>query len=195
MVSRTTATVPLMYFLSASVCGISLALVSCIWFSGCATHRAYFGHESTDLGVFQPGSERTAAEVVTGSPERIESAEQGYTAYYLYDRGYVGRIEAQDMATKIVYVPVMAWGELLTLGLLGAALDHCQEVCQKGQLAVHYDPSDRLVAVESVELPDTHPLLDGCTYNAPASMFSFCMAIRDMLRPSTLPPAKDVSVR
>jgi len=194
-VQRNAAVAPLLYSISTSVPGVFLAAVCCISFSGCASHRAYFGHESTDLGVFQPGSERTAAEVVTGVPDRIESAEQGYTAYYVYDRGYVGRMEAQDMATKIVYVPVMAWGELLTLGLLGAALDHCQEVCQKGQLAAHYDSSDRLLTIESAELPDTHPLLDGCMYNAPASMFSFCMAIRDMVRPSTLPSAKNVPVQ
>jgi hypothetical protein len=184
-----------MYLIPTSVPGVSLTIACCIWFSGCASHRAYFGHESTDLGLLQPGSERAAAEVVTGVPERIESGEQGYTAYYVYDRGYVGRIEAQDMATKIAYVPIMAWGELVTLGLLGAALDHCQEVCQKGQLAAHYDLSDRLLTTESAELPDTHPLLDGCTYNAPASMFSFCMAIRDMARPSTLPPAKVVPIQ
>ena len=181
-----------MYCLSASVRGTSLVLVFFIWLSGCATHRAYFGHESTDLGVFQHGRERADTEVVTGIPERIEYGEQGYTACYLYDRGYVGRIEEQDMAAKIAYVPIMAWGELLTMGVLGVSLDHCQEVCQKGQLAVHYDPSDRLVATESLELPDTHPLLDGCIYNAPASMMSLCMAIRDMVRPSTLPPYKDI---
>ena len=96
------------------------------------------------------------------------------------------------MATKIAYVPIMAWGELLTMGMLGVSLDHCQEVCQKGQLAVHYDLSDQLVATESLELPDTHPLLDGCMYNASASMMSFCMAIRDMVRPSTLPSDKDI---
>ncbi len=194
-VQRNTTGIPLIYFIAAPVCAVSLALVCCIWFSGCASHRAYFGHASTDLGVFQPGTERTAAEVVTGIPERIEAGEQGYTAYYVYDRGYVGRIEAQHTATKIAYVPIMAWGELLTLGLLGAALDHCQEVCQKGQLAAHYDLSDRLVTTESAALPDTHPLLDGCTYNAPASMFSFCMAIRDRVRPSTLAPAKDVPIQ
>jgi len=181
-----------MYCLSASVRGTSLLPLFFIWLSGCATHRAYFGHESTDLGVFQHGRERAATEVVTGIPERIEYGEQGYTAYYLYDRGYVGGIEQQDMATKIAYVPIMAWGELLTMGMLGVSLDHCQEVCQKGQLAVHYDLSDQLVATESLELPDTHPLLDGCMYNASASMMSFCMAIRDMVRPSTLPSDKDI---
>ena len=168
------------------------ALGVCLLLSGCAAHRAYFGHDSTDLGELAPGSERAATEKLTGTPEHIEYGEGGYTAYYLYDRGYVGRIEAQDVATKIVYVPIMAWGELLTLGLLGVSLHHCQEVCQKGQLAVRYDPSDQLVAIESRNLPDTHPLLDGCTYNAPASMISFCMAIQEMVRPSTLLPADEV---
>jgi len=82
----------------------------------------------------------------------------------------------------------MAWGELLTLGFLGVSLDHCQVVCQKGLLVVHSDLSDRLVTHEGMGLPFNPPLLDGCTYNAPASMMSFCQAIRGRVRPSTLPP-------
>lgn len=180
-----------MCFSSAPVPRIPLAVVFFICLSGCATHRAYFGHASTDLGALRHGSERAPAEKVTGTPERIELGEQGYTAYYLYDRGYVGRIEARDMATKLGYAPIMAWGELLTLGMLGVSLDHCQEVCQKGQLEVHYDPSDRLVTIEGVELADTHPLLDGCLFNARRSIISFCMAIRGMVGPSTLPPSNN----
>lgn len=82
---------------------------------------------------------------------------------------------------------------LLTLGLLGMSLDHCQEVCQEGFLAVHYDLSDRLVTYEVMELPGGHPLLDGCTYNAPSSKISFCLAIRDKPRPSNLPPQQSKS--
>jgi hypothetical protein len=77
-----------------------MLLVFFMWLSGCATHRAYFVHESTDLGVFQHGRERAATEVVTGIPDRIEYGEQGYTAYYLYDRSqkaeeHTKRIEKQ----------------------------------------------------------------------------------------------------
>ena len=180
-----------MCFPSASIPRKPLAVVFFIYLSGCATHRAYFGHASTDLGALRHGSERAVAEKVIGTPERVERGEQSYTAYYLYDRGYVGRIEAQDMATKLGYAPIMAWGELLTLGILGVSLDHCQEVCQKGQLEARYDPSDRLVTIKGVELADAHPMLDGCLYNAGRSMISFCMAIRDMVRPSTLPPSSN----
>lgn len=177
-----------MYFSVAILRGMFLVVVPAICLLGCASGRAYFGHEATDLGAFSHGNDRATTEEIAGTPERIESGEQGYTAFYIYDRGYVGRLEEQDTATKIVYVPIMAWGELLTLGLLGVSLDHCQEVCQKGMLAVHYDLSDRLVTYEGVELPFDHPLLDGCTYNAPASMMQFCQAIRGFVRPSTLPP-------
>jgi len=167
---------------------ILLLFAVVIILSGCASSRAYFGHESTDFGPFSHVKDRAAAETIVGSPENIESREQGYTAFYIYDRGYVGRLEEQDAATRIVYAPIMAWGELLTLGLLGAALDNCQEMCQKGLLAIHYDQSGRLVSYEQMALPDDHPLLDGCTYNAPSSMVSFCQAIRDTARPSSLPP-------
>jgi len=167
---------------------IILQFVVAICLIGCASGRAYFGHKSKDMSVFMQINDRAEVEDIVGLPERIESREQGYTAYYIYDRGYVGRLEEQDAPTKIVYVPIMAWGELLTLGLLGASLDHCQEACQKGLLAVHYDLSDRLITYENVEFPVDHPLLDGCTYNAPSSMMSFCQEIRNMARSSSLPP-------
>jgi len=168
--------------------GTFLVFAVVIYLSGCASGRAYFGHESTDFGAFSHVKDRAAAENIVGLPEIIESGDQGYTAFYIYDRGYVGRLEEQDAATKIVYAPIMAWGELLTLGLLGASLDHCQEVCQKGLLVIHYDQSDQLVSYEQMALPDDHPLLDGCTYNTPSSMVSFCQAIRDTVRLSNLPP-------
>jgi hypothetical protein len=169
--------------------GVFLQFAIAISLLGCASGRAYFGYESTDLNGLSQVRERVAVEDIVGFPGRIEHREQGYTAFYIYDRGYVGRLEEHDVATKIMYAPIMAWGELLTLGLLGASLDHCQEACQKGLLSVHYGLSDRLVRYENMELPVDHPILYGCMYNAPSSMVSFCQAIRDMARPLNLPPS------
>lgn len=168
--------------------GAVVVLAFAFTLTGCASGRAYFGHKSTDLSAFSHAKDRVAVEDIVGLPERIESEEQGYTAFYIYNRGYVGRLEEQNVTTKIVYAPIMAWGELLTMGLLGASLDHCQEACQKGLLAVHYDTSDRLVTYENVDFPDDHSILNGCTYNAPSSMVSFCQAIRETVRSSNLPP-------
>lgn len=91
-VRQNSAGFPYMYLSSAPVHDIPLALVFCICLSGCAADRAYFGHESTDLGAFQRGSEPTATEEVTGTPEHIDPGEQVYPSYNIYDRDYAGKI-------------------------------------------------------------------------------------------------------
>jgi hypothetical protein len=91
---------------------------------GCATQHANFGHGSTDLSGLRAGVSRADVEKVTGAPEGLDAGDGAYVAYYVYDRGYVGTLEGQGTASKIVMVPVLAWGELLTLGLLGASLEH-----------------------------------------------------------------------
>jgi hypothetical protein len=177
-----------MCFSVAILRSILLAPVLMICLVGCLGGQMYFGHNATNLGTFSRGIDRADVEEVAGKPEHIESGEQGYKAFYIYDRGYVGTLEEQDTALKLAYVPLTAWGELLTFGLLGASLHHCQDVCQKGLLVVHYDMSDRVVTCEGDELPSDYPLLDGCAYDAPGSMISFCQGIRDRVRASTLPP-------
>jgi len=132
---------------------------------GCVAQHAYLGHDETDLSILQTGVSRAAVEEVTGPPERIEQDDGFYIAWYLYDTGYTGRLEKESTFNKITMAPVLAYGELRTLGLYGAALEHCQDVCQKGLLEVSYDARDTLLSARESMLPDTHVLLNGCFYN------------------------------
>jgi hypothetical protein len=159
----------------------SILLLSAVLFQGCATQHAYFGHDETDLSILQTGVSRAAIEKVTGPPERIEQDEEFYIAWYVYDVGYKGRLEKENAFNKITMAPVMAYGELLTLGLWGAMLEHCQEVCQKGQLEVRYDATDTMLSVRESILPESHVLLDGCLYNTTfRDMRPMCMGWRQM---------------
>lgn len=74
----------------------------------------------------------------------------------------------------------MAYGELLTLGLYGALLEHCQEVCQKGLLEVSYDATDTMLSIRESILPQSHELLDGCLYNTSSDMQLRCLGWRQI---------------
>lgn len=159
---------------------VSILLLGVVLVQGCVAKHAYFGHDETDLSILQAGVSRAAVEKVTGPPERMEQDEGFYIASYVYDVGYRGRLEKESAFNKISMAPVMAYGELLTLGLYGAMLEHCQEVCQKGLLEVSYDATDTVLTVRESILPESHVLLDGCLYNTFDDMQQMCERWRQM---------------
>jgi hypothetical protein len=159
---------------------VLVLLFSAVLVQGCVTKHAYFGHDETDLSILQTDVSRAAVEKVTGPPERIEQDEGFYIAWYVYDIGYTGRLEKESAFNKITMAPVMAYGELLSLGLLGAVQEHCQDVCQKGLLEVSYDATDTMLSARKSMLPESHVLLNGCLYNTVDDMKAWCAGWRLM---------------
>lgn len=153
---------------------------------GCATKSAYMGHAATDLSIIQEHGTRGSIETALGTPERTAQQDAFLVAWYVYDRGFVGNLEEISAGEKMAWAPVMAWGELVSLGLAGW-LTACQTPCQKGLLAVRYDERDRVIdAIESF-LPDDHPLVSKCAQSAVRGEVAVCAGVREKVRPSSLP--------
>ncbi len=153
---------------------------------GCATKSAYLGHSATDLSLVQVQGTRESVEASIGTPERTDQQGAVLVASYVYDRGFVGNLEAISTSEKMLWAPVMAWGEVVSLGLAGW-LTACQTPCQKGLLTVRYDENDRVIeAIESF-LPDDHPLVSKCAQSAVRGEVAVCAGVREKVRPSSLP--------
>ncbi|MBD3648715.1 MAG: hypothetical protein HUJ31_14970, partial [Pseudomonadales bacterium] len=167
-------------------CSVLLALLVTALAVGCASKRAYVGYPATNLGGLIEGVERKEVDAVLGLPERVEVVPAGAIAYYVIDRGFVGNLEETNPGAKIAWAPVMAWGELVTLGLSGWLVG-CQVPCQKAWLAVVYDNAGRLVTAHDTLLPDEHPLVTHCAGSAVRGEVAVCQGVRQQLRPLTLP--------
>lgn len=168
-------------WLTASV--LMLLLVSV---TACATKSAYTGHQATDLSPVRPGEIRTTIESTIGEPEKVETQDTAVIAWYVIDRGYVGTLEENSVGEKILWAPMMAWGEFVSLGLVGWMIS-CATPCQKGWLIVVYDKDGRVSSASEDFLPDEHPLVAGCASSAVRGDISVCRSVRERVRPSSFP--------
>jgi len=159
----------------------SVALVS-----GCATKSAYMGHPATDLTIVQKHATRESVEAAIGTPERTAQQDAVLVAWYAYDRGFVGNLEMTSTGEKMLWAPVMAWGEMVSLGLAGL-MTACQAPCQKGLLTVRYDENGRVIDAMESFLPDDHPLVIECAQSAVRGDVAVCGGVREKVRPSSLP--------
>jgi hypothetical protein len=154
--------------------------------SGCATKSAYMGHPATDLTIVQERATRASVEAAIGTPERTAEEDGALVAWYEYDRGFVGNLEMTSTGEKMLWAPVMAWGEMVSLGLAGW-LTVCQTPCQKGLLTVRYDENSRVIDAMESFLPDDHPLVIKCAQSAVRGDVAVCAGVREKVRPSSLP--------
>ena len=92
---------------------------------GCAAKRTYWGHPATDLSPLSAGTPRSRVDALLGPPEKQDELGGIKQVWYLYDRGFVGTLEETSAGEKIFWAPVMAWGELASLGLVELMI-HCQ---------------------------------------------------------------------
>jgi hypothetical protein len=159
----------------------SVALVS-----GCATKSAYMGHPATDLTIVQEHATRDSIEATLGKPERTARQDAVLIAWYVYDRGFAGNLETTSTGEKILWAPVMAWGEMVSLGLAGW-MTACQTPCQKGLLTVRYDENSRVIDAMESFLPDDHPAVIKCAQSAVRGDVAVCEGVREKVRPSSLP--------
>jgi hypothetical protein len=164
---------------------IAVVMVA-VFATGCATKRAYTGHPASDLSVVKAGATRADVEAALGQPEQTESREGPVTAWYIYDRGYTGNLETISTGEKLAYAPIMAFGELVSLGL-GGWMTACAAPCQKGSLMVQYDSDGRVVSAVESFLPDDHPLVAGCARSPVRGNVGVCQGVREQVRPSSLP--------
>lgn len=169
---------------SSSFLVFTLALCALLA-TGCASKRAYMGHPATDLSFVGVGTTRADVDAALGEPERTESRGDALTAWYIYDRGYVGNLEETSAMTKLAYAPVMAFGELVSLGL-GGWITACAAPCQKGLLAVRYDSEARVVGAEESFLPDNHPVVADCARSPVRGELAVCQGVRQKVRASSL---------
>lgn len=153
--------------------------------TGCASKRAYMGHPATDLSVVGLGATRADVDAALGEPERTESRGDALTAWYIYDRGYVGNLEETSAMTKLAYAPVMAFGEFALLGM-GGWLTTCAAPCQKGLLTVQYNGEVRVVGAEESFLPDDHPVVADCARSPVRGKMAVCRGVRQKVRASSL---------
>ena len=153
---------------------------------GCAAKRNYWGHPATDLSSLSAGTPRSRVDTLLGPPDRQGESDGIRQAWYLYDRGFVGTLEDTSVGEKILWAPIMAWGELVSLGLVELMI-LCQAPCQKGLLEVGYDQEDRLLQATEQIPPDTHPAVRGCMTRPVRNDLAVCQGVRERRRPSTLP--------
>jgi hypothetical protein len=158
---------------------------------GCAAKSIYWGHPTTDLSPPGAGTPRSRVDTLLGPPYTQDESNGVLRAWYLYDRGFVGTLEHTSAGEKILWAPIMAWGELVSLGLVELMI-LCQTPCQKGLLEVKYDQGDRLVQATEHIPPDAHPALKGGMTRAVRNDLAVCQGVRERRRPSTLPES-DVS--
>ena len=163
------------------------ALLLLLFFvTACATKSAYTGHHATDLSSVKPGEIRAMIESTIGEPEKIEEQESAVAAWYVIDRGYVGTLEKKSVGEKLLWAPVMAWGEFVSLGLAGWMIS-CATPCQKGWLIVVYDKDGRVSSASEEFLPDEHPLVTECARSSVRANIGVCQGVREYVRPSSLP--------
>jgi hypothetical protein len=160
--------------------------VSLISVTACATKSAYTGHHATDLSGVKLGELRTTIESTIGQPEKVEEQGEALVAWYVIDRGFVGTLEKNSLGEKVVWAPVMAWGEFVSLGL-ASWMVACATPCQKGWLVIVYDKSGRVSDVSEDFLPDEHQLVADCAKSAVRADIGVCQGVRERVRPSTLP--------
>lgn len=144
------------------------------------------GHPASNLSVVKVGATRADVETALGQPEKAENREGALTAWYIYDRGYTGGLETLSAGEKLVQAPIMAWGELVSLGLLGL-MTACAAPCQKGSLMVRYAGDGRVVGAVESFLPDDHPLVADCARSSVRFNIAVCEGARKQVRPSSLP--------
>ena len=152
---------------------------------GCASKSAYTGHPSTDLGSVEKGTSREIIEQLLGRPDRTEKKADGTLAWYVYDRGFIGNLEMISAGEKLLWAPVMAFGELTSLGLAGW-MTACQAPCQKGWLMIEYDDLSQVLSASEAFLPDDHTLVKDCARSPVRGDIAVCQGVRTMVRPSTL---------
>jgi hypothetical protein len=169
---------------SFPVAAIAIALCTVVA-SGCASKRAYMGHSATDLSAVSAGAPRAAVDEALGQPEKTESRGDALTAWYVYDRGYVGNLENNSAGAKLAWAPVMAFGEMVSLGLAGW-MTACATPCQKGLLQVEYDSEARVVGAVESFLPDDHPVVADCARSPVRGEVGVCLGVRQKVRGSTL---------
>jgi hypothetical protein len=143
------------------------------------------GHPATDLSVVSAGATRAAVDAALGEPEKTESRGDALTAWYVYDRGYVGNLEKTSAVEKLAWAPVMAWGELVSLGLAGW-MTACATPCQKGLLTVRYDSEARVVGADESFLPDDHPVVADCARSPVRGEVGVCLGVRQQVRDSSV---------
>jgi hypothetical protein len=171
------------YSIAFFVCALlPLALI----LPGCAAKRNYWGHPATDLSSLSAGTPRSRVDDLLGAPERQDESNGIKQAWYIYGRGFVGTLEGTSVGEKILWAPIMAWGELVSLGLVELMI-LCQAPCQKGLLEVRYDQEDRLLQAAEQIPPDAHPAVKGCMTRAVRNDLAVCQGVRERRRPSTLP--------
>jgi len=157
-----------------------------LWLTGCATQKAYIGHEATDLSGIKLGLSRSELESRLGPPERTDVEGGQVRAWYVYDRGYVGTLEDKSSLEKLGWAPVMMWGEMVSLGVAGW-MTVCATPCQKGHLIVTYGPEGNLVTATEQFLPDDHPDVSTCRSSGVRADHGVCWGVRERIRPSSLP--------
>lgn len=163
---------------------LSIAIISLQL--GCAVKSAYNGHEATDLSGLHQGLTPTDVASVVGPPENTEQTPQGSKTWHVYDRGFTGSLEEKGFVEKVVWAPIMAWGELVSLGLVEWMIS-CQTPCQKGLLEIEYDALGRVSNIREDFLPDNHPELKNCTTTAVRGDVAVCQGVREKVRPSSVP--------
>lgn len=162
----------------------TIALLLAVNLSACATRSAYQGHRATDLSGVNHGELRARIEATLGQPEKVEVQETTSTAWYVIDRGFVGTLESASPLEKLLWAPVMAWGEFVSLGLAGLMVA-CAVPCQKGWLVVVYDGDGRVTDVGESFLPDEHPLVAPCAGSAVRADVGICQGVRERVRPTS----------
>ena len=160
-------------------------IVVTLWLPACASHKAYLGHAATDLSALKVGQDRAEVDRRLGAQDRTESSEEGSTVWYVYDRGYVGTLEDKSAAEKVGWAPILAWGEMVSLGLAGW-MTACATPCQKGWLKVDYDLADQLTDASEEFLPADHPGVAECAGSAVRGEIAVCAGVRERVRPSSL---------
>ncbi len=170
----------------ATLKAVTGALIVAVCLSGCATKKAYLGHRATDLSMVSNGASRAQVEASIGSPEKTEQDDKVLTAWYVFDRGFIGSLEEKSGGEKIAWAPVMAWGEMVSLGL-GGWITACTTPCQKGWLILQYDEHEQLIKADEMFLPDDHPLVSECARSPVRGENAVCAGVREMARPSSLP--------
>lgn len=163
---------------------LMMAVSVCL--AGCASKGAYVGHSATDLSGIKPGLPRTDVERILGPSARTEVGIPGLRAWYVYDRGYVGTLEEKSALEKVGWAPILAWGEMVSLGVAGL-MTVCATPCQKGFLTVTYGPDNGVVSASEQYLPDDHPEVSACRSSGVRADHGVCAAVRERVRPTSLP--------
>ncbi|MGB5495156.1 MAG: hypothetical protein WBM97_11840 [Sedimenticolaceae bacterium] len=153
---------------------------------GCAAKSMYWGHPATDLSSLSAGTPRSRVDALLGLPDKQDESNGIRHAWHLYDRGFVGTLEGTSAGEKILWAPIMAWGELVSLGLVELMI-LCQTPCQKGLLEVKYDQEGHLLQATEHIPPDAHPAVKECMTRPVRNDLAVCQGVRERRRPSTLP--------